>query len=387
LDWTAVVIARPQSGVEAGTLLGTGERHCGDLAGDGVIAVGRPAGRMELRAARDGVPVPAADGVSVVRLHEIEGNVDRSVGDRAVRGSLRVGGHIAPGRDLSATGPVRVEGNIDRSEVRAGGELDVEGRAAGASLVGGSLAALRRRLHAPLAGIAEEIDAMLALADQLLVADSLRGTATPARVVRVLCAERFDTLEPRLAEAHRLIATARRSWPRLCNGLAAEVAAARRAVETPDHVDDPLALLGASAGFLAAAIPARRSPTEMGIRLSAAHDCSIETAGSLRLTGAGATDCDISVGGDLIAMGSGGVIRGGQARVGGRVRARELSGRNGAPLRVVIDDSRPSDDVLRAGVINAGVEVVIGAAVLRFDRRCADVRVAVSEGRPVLLAA
>jgi hypothetical protein len=388
VEWTPAVTAEPPTGVEAGTLLGAGAHSAADLAGDGAIAIARPGGRVEVRASRDGVPSLVREGVTVAPLHEMEGNVDRAVGDRAVRGSLRIGGHIAPGRELSATGPIRVEGNIDRSEVRAGGELQVEGRAGGASLVGGSLASLRRQLHVPLAGVAQEIDDLVLVAGQLLDAATRRGgTVMPAPAIRALCAARFDGLEPRLAHGRRLLATAHRSWPGLCAGLAAEVIAAHQAVADPEHAHDPLVRLAAAAGFLAAAIPARRPVTEVGVRLLAANRCAIETAGPLRLLGSGATECDINVGGDLIVMGSGGAIRGGQARVGGRVRARELSGREGARLRVVIEDTRPSDDVLRADVVNAGVEVVVGAEVVRFDRKRTDVRIGVRGGRPVLHAA
>lgn len=387
MEWTSVVTAELPAGVEAGTLLGAGAHVAAGLAGDGAIAVARPGGRVEVRAARDGVPRLSGDGVIVGRLHELAGNVDREAGDHAVRGSLRIGGHVAPGRELSATGPIRVGGDIDRAQVRAGGELQIEGRAGGASLVGGSLAALRGRLHEPLREVARDIDALLVLADQLLGAAAGRACVTTDRVIRALCAERFATLEPRLARAGTVLVPARRSWPGLCAGLAAELAAANRAVTAPHEVGDPLGLLAAAAGFLAAAIPAQRPAAGIGIRVSAAHGCWIETAGTLRLTGAGATDCDITVGGDLIAMGAGGAICGGRARVGGRVRVRELAARHGSRLRLVIEDTSPSDDVLRAEVVNAGVEVVVGGRAVRFDRRCSDVRIGVSGGRPVLAAA
>lgn len=342
---------------------------------------------MELRATRDGVPVRDAGGITIRRLHELAGNVAGPGGDRAVCGSLRVGGHIAPGRALTATGPMRVEGDIDRAEIRAGGELHIEGRAAGAALVGGAHAALRGRLHEPLRGVADEIDRLLDLASQLLRAAPDGGLVTPARVIRVLCAERFETLESRLVHARAIIISSGRDWPGLCAGLSAEVEAAHRAVAAPDRLRDPLGALTASAGFLAAAVPSRRPVGDAGVRLRAAHACSIETAGSLRLTGSGATACDITVGGDLIATGSGAAVSGGEARIGGRVRVSELSVRNGDRMRVVIEDLRRSDDVLRAGVVGGGVEVVVGGQTLRFDRRRTDVRIGVSGGRPVLSAA
>ena len=243
MNWTTAVTCEPSYGVEAGTLLGSGSQEVAELAGDGTVAVTRPGGRVELRATRDGIPARDGDGITIRRLHEVLGNVAGPGGDRAVCGPLRVGGHIAPGRELTATGPMRVEGNIDRAEIRAGGELHIEGRAAGAALVGGAHAALRGRLHEALLGVADEIDRLLDLASQLLRAAPDGGPATPARVIRVLCTQRFETLESRLVHARAIVISSQRDWPGLCAGLAAEVAAAHRAVAAPDKLLDPLGVL------------------------------------------------------------------------------------------------------------------------------------------------
>jgi hypothetical protein len=93
------------------------------------------------------------------------------------------------------------------------------------------------------------------------------------------------------------------------------------------------------------------------------------------------------VGGDLQAVGPGGGVRGGTLRAGGRVRARELASRAGAPLRITLDATGNADDVVVADVVGAGVEIVAAGGTLRFDRRRTGVRVGLAGGRPVLAAA
>ena len=61
---------------------------------------------------------------------------------------------------------------------------------------------------------------------------------------------------------------------------------------------------------------------------------------------------------------------------------RELAGGEGAPLRLVLDDARSGEEVLRAGVVSAGVEIAVGRETLRFDRQRSDVRVGVAGGPP-----
>lgn len=381
--WLTAASEPPAAGVEAGTLLGLGGRAAADLAGDGTIAIARPGDRVELRAGRDGVPAVHEDSVTIDRAHEIAGDADRACGDRSVCGSLRVGGHVGPGRELNATGPLRVEGLIDRAVVRAGGELTVDGRAHGAVLVGGAMSALRRRLHDPLQGLAGDIDGLLAMTAQLMGSPRSRGAVDPARAIRALCASRFEHLEPRLARARALLSAAQRDWPGIASGLAAELEAAYRAVRDPEGAADPLADLARASGFLAAAVPERRPLTDAGVRVSAARGCVIDTPGPLRLTGQGAVECEITAGGDLIAMASGGVVRDGSVRVGGRVRVRELSATHGRRMSVVIDDVRADDELLRAGMVTAGVEVTAAGRVIRFDRRCTGVRIVLRDGIPV----
>jgi hypothetical protein len=383
ITWIPALVAGDPADVEAGTLLGVGCHVAADRAGEGAVAVLRPGGRVDVRAARDGVPALLPDGVVVGRRHE------RDAADgAAVRGALRVEGHVAPGRALSATGPLRVEGNVDRAVVRAGGELQLEGRATGAHLSGGALAALRARLHDPLHGMAADLDALVLVVANLLAAASARGHApSAARALRALCADRHAGLEPRLDRAMAEVAAFRRLWPGGCDGLAAALAAAHGALVSPEAAADPVGDLIGAAGFLAAALPSRRAVAPVGARLRAAARCEVVTAGPLRLLGAGAEDCDLDVGGDLVAMAPGGGVRGGTARVGGRVRVRELASRSGAPLRIVLDANGTADDVLTADVVGAGVEIAAAGGTLRFDRRRTDVRVDLAGGRPVLAPA
>jgi len=383
--WTEAVAAPPPGGVEAGTLLGAGGAAARDLAGEGVLAVERPGGRVELRAARDGVAEAGRDGVRVDPPHRIAGHADAAAGDRDVLGSLLVEGHVTPGRTLRASGSLRVAGQVDRADLHAGGDLVVQGRIGGAAVSAGALQTLRRRLHRPLGEAAAGLDALVAVVGRLRAAAAARGGEVPvARAVAALRADRFAALADGLARADALLGEARRDWPGLSGGLATQVAAARAALERPEDTGDPLAALEAAAAFLAAAVPSRRPAGDAGVSLASAHSCTIVAAGSMRITGAGVTDCEISVDGDLLATGGAGLIRSGLVRVGGRVRARELAGRTGARLRLVLEDPRPGEELLRAEVVQAGVDIVAGGEVVRVDRRRAGVRLRVEGGRAVI---
>jgi hypothetical protein len=380
--WTPATEAEPPVAVEAGTLLAVaapGEVN----AGEGVVEVAR-AGAAELRAARDGTPRREGDGVSVEPMEVIDGPVDRAVGDREVRGALRVEGPVGPGRRLGSTAGLLVAGPVDRAVLQAGGPLVLEGRAAGAVLRAGDVSEMRRGLREALSGAPEELAALARLAAQLAEAAGERGAAVAAaRVVETLRDHRFPGLTERLARAEMVLATARRSRPGLAPALALELASARATLADPGRGPDPVARLDGAAAVLAAALAMPPSATPAGIRLDVAHDSRIACPGTLRLTGAGAIGCEISVGGDLLAVAPGGGVRGGAVSVGGRLRAGELCGRRGAPLRVDLGDRRAPGELLAADVAD-GVEVVVGDAVVRIDRRRRDLRIVLEAGRLVV---
>ena len=118
--------------------------------------------------------------------------------------------------------------------------------------------------------------------------------------------------------------------------------------------------------------------------LAWAHSCAIAAGGALTLLGPGATDCDIEVGSDMVARAPEGAIRSGLLRVGGRLDAHELAGREGARLRVVMEAGDARGDLVRVDVIQPGVEIVACGELLRFDRRHERVVISVAGGRAVL---
>jgi hypothetical protein len=84
--------------------------------------------------------------------------------------------------------------------------------------------------------------------------------------------------------------------------------------------------------------------------------------------------------GDLFCMADGSEVVGGDIRVGGRVRVRELAARNHLPLRLELTNASGFSEPLRADVVQAGVEIVAGGRVHRFRTRERDVRVVVDGG-------
>jgi hypothetical protein len=368
----------PGDRVEAGALLAALAAEVEGHVPEGVAAVAAGDGSAELRAARDGVLLAVARGARV------EGDLDRSVGAVTGPGGLLVEGHVGAGCVVAVTGTVRVEGMVDRAELRAGEELSVAGRAAASVLAAGAAGALRASLRRPLEGVGEDLLRLARQGAQLLEAAAGRpGAPAPAAAGGALVAGRFPDLASRLERADRALREARRGWPGLRDGLAGAVALARACLEDPAR-PGLVAELATAGRLIAVAAPGGRGGGLPGMRLGSAHGCAIASTGPVRFLGTGAIDCDIDAGGDVVAMRDGAVVRGGTIRAGGRVLARELAGREGAPLVVVLADPGPAAELLRAEVVQAGVEVRVAGEVLRFDRRRAGVRLGVAGGRIVV---
>ncbi len=377
--WTPLAEADPPAAVEAGTLLAVAAPGAA-RAGEGVAEIARD-GAVDLRAACDGVPVRDGDGVAVRPLQVLDGPVDRASGDREVRGALRVDGAVGAGRRLGATGTLLVAGMVDRATLTAGGDLVVEGRASASALQAGVASEMRRAVVAALAGGADDLRALVALCRQIIAAAGDNGrVAPPELVVASVLAQRLPDLADRLARAEAAVTRARRDWPALAPELARELASVRGLLADPGRSPDPVARIDAAASFLLAATAARPAPEPSGIRIAAAHGTQITCPGTLRFTGAGATDCDIDAGGDVYAVGSGGGIRGGHVRLGGRLRAGEVGGRESATLRIVVQDPRPGP-IVQADVANPGVEFAVGRETVRVEGRRRGLRIVLEAGR------
>lgn len=370
-------------GVDAGALLGVASpgTDLASVVGPGVVGLALDDGSHELRAARDGAPEQNAGTVGVETTSVHEGHVDATSGDVRRHGSLRVRGSVAPGRTVAATGSVVIEGMADRAELWAGGTLVVEGRATGCDMCSGVAVAAWREAYRPLRDATVALDQMVGEARQIVAASGRRGSPAPlTTVLPALAAGRRALLAEDLERVERALAAARKVWPGLLEQVHAAVQAARSALAGQGAAGaDPLTTLQATARVLDAATPERR-PGGDGMRVASADRCALEVRGSLRFTGRGARECDMTVWDDLYAMAPGSQIVAGVARVGGVVRARELAGREGAWLRVELEDARPAGDLLRAEAVQVGVEVVTRGHIERFDVRRSDVVVSADGG-------
>ncbi len=75
--------------------------------------------------------------VSVAPERKVPADIDAALGDVAFDGDIWVGGGIAPGRSVFATGHVEVWGQVSSARIQAGGSLRLSGAVDGSILVAG----------------------------------------------------------------------------------------------------------------------------------------------------------------------------------------------------------------------------------------------------------
>lgn len=85
------------------------------IADDGLLLV----------ATSDGVVRREGNRMDVVRLFEVNGDVDYSVGHVDFEGSVLIRGSVLPGFRISATDTVEIHGSVDRATIEAGGDVRV----------------------------------------------------------------------------------------------------------------------------------------------------------------------------------------------------------------------------------------------------------------------
>ncbi|MGI9538645.1 MAG: hypothetical protein ACR2N6_00675, partial [Miltoncostaeaceae bacterium] len=216
------------------------------------------------------------------------------------------------------------------------------------------------------------------------VAERTEKAASATDLLRALIDRRHPGLAAHVDEVVAVLAEARRGWPELLSELGGAFGAVAALLESGCLPSDesPLQTIERCVAVTRAAVPARR-PKGGDLRLDYAEQCTLTSAGSVRIYGRGARGCTVETGEDVFATGSGSALISGSIGVGGVLRAVELAGVEESWLRIEFADPQPTAELVRADVVNPFVEVNVAGQVLRFDRRQDNVRIGIEGGRVV----
>ena len=334
-----------------------------------------------LRAA-DGAEAREAGGVTVVRA--VIGGRPRVDGDRVgvegvmrlsalapragplrVFGSLEVGADLPEGVRITATGDLRVDGDVSRAHLEAGGDVVVSGSCLHSRIRAGALGEAHRTLLGLLGEADAEVASACAMARQVVATAAAGGRRLNERdALRAVLAGRFPAVGPAVADAARALCAPGVAVEERVGGAVRGLAAVLDALERDEHVTAERIASAAAALGRAMQLMRATSGRTSGVEAAYMQACRVEARGSLVLTGAGTYNVDATAGGDVRALGPGATVRGGAIHVGGRLLTTELGAPGGAPVKVVLEGSGGRERLL-AGVAHPGVEVVCG------DRRIA----------------
>jgi hypothetical protein len=255
----------------------------------------------------------------------------------------------------------------------------------GSRLRAGALQGVYARLLAALGRADEDAAALCNMTGQVVLQAAQAGRRVPAgRALTALLKSRYPDLGNALAGA-AAIATA--STVPVPPEILSAIVEAERAVDAVGAGEGvPPARMARLATALGAAI------REMGqaagdpahVTASYLQACRIEAGGGLTLTGVGTYNTDVVVGGDLRAEAAGATVRGGELRVGGAVRVRELGAPGGARVLVVLEGAHGGPDRLRAGVAHPGVEVLCAGRRVVVDAKTLNLAVGFDEENGVV---
>ena len=299
--------------------------------------------------------------------------------EEADPGSLRVDGSIAPAWRVRAGFDLAVAGQVERAELEAGaGSITLDAACRQSELRVGQL----RRIYSPLAATVGDADReLLGLADSaeaLQRAAAQRGRRIPiAGAVTALLADRWPDLVERLAAGAELVEAERLRQPALSTLL---LSALQRAHEDLTNPSD-LAALRTRARSLSGELCTVRAGQGSAPRsiVESLTECNGDFAGSLAVRGAGVHACDLVVGGDLVLGKRSGVVGGGHLRVGSRVVAPAIKG--GAVIELT---GGGGGERLRAGVVAAGVRIVLAGHTIPFPVERRDVVISIEAGAPTV---
>ena len=353
-------------------------------AGAGAAASGDPGGIVEVHAQIDGRPRMRGAAVAVDDTVTVSG-VGVGAGEVNVHGSLVVAGDVVEGSRVFASGRLTVAGIVDHARLESVLGITVGGACMGSRLRAGALQGVYARLLTALGRADEDAAALCTMTRQVVLQAAQAGRRVPPeRALTALLQSRHPDLGTALASA---AAIASASTVPLPPEILSAIVEAERAVDAAGAGDGvPPARMARLAGSLGAAIremgEAAGGPAD--VTASYLQACRVEAGGGLTLTGVGTYNTDVVVGGDLRAEASGATVRGGELRVGGAVRVRELGAPGGARVLVVLEGAHGAHDRLHAGVAHPGVEVLCAGHRVVVDAKTLNLTVGFDEENGVV---
>jgi hypothetical protein len=354
-------------------------------AGLGARTVDCDDGVLEVRATIDGRPFVKGSTVGVNEKVILSGDVGVETGDVRVHGSLEITGTVEEGRKVWASRDLSIGGEVQRAAVQAGGALTVRQAAVHSTLRAGGPLAVYSRALAALNGGEEEFATFAKLTRQLVETATANGQEAPVgKVAYTVLHSRLGDLPAKVASAHEILFAHDKT--EVGETLLGVFEAAFRATDGlgAHSIPSPTAL-GKIAEALTIQARRMRDAIEQPASLQVGYlqGCEVEASGSLVVTGGGTFNCEIYVGGDFVCEAATATIRGGTARVGGRVRANEIGAPGGAKVVIHLEGKTTTPDRLTANAVYEGVVVICNGQHVGFDARRINLSVGVDDEKRV----
>jgi hypothetical protein len=353
-------------------------------AGAGAAETVGADGVIEIHATADGRPRLRGSAVAVDPSLAVEG-VGVGGCDVRVRGSLDIAGDVTEGQRVQVSGRLTLRGIADHAHLEAGWSVAIAGSAVGTTIRAGLLQGVYGRVLTALGDADRDATTLCAMTSQLALQAAEAGKVVKGeRALAALMQGRFPDLAAALGAAEEVASAPDSGLPPSIRSAVAEAAQAVRAIAAGEAV--PLLRMRALAAALAEAKDEMSATAgEPGdVRAGYLQGCRVEAGGGLVITGAGTYNTDAVVAGDLLSEAYGATVRGGELRVGGRVRVRELGAPGEARVVVVLEGPLAGRDRLTAGVAHAGAEIVCRGRRVVVDRTTLNLAVGFDEEEGVV---
>jgi hypothetical protein len=355
--------------------------------GSGARAVVGDDGALEVRATIDGRPVVKGSTVGVDEKVVLAGNVGVETGDVRVHGSLEISGSVEEGRKVWASRDLSISGGVDRATVQAGGALVIGQAAVHSTLRAGGPLAVYSRTLAVLDGGEGEFETFARLTRQLIETARANGQEAPVgKVAYTVLHSRLGGLPAKVASAREVLLGHGHDKTEVGETLLGAFEAAFRVTDgLGAHSIPSPAVLDKIAEALADHARKMRDAIEQpaSIQVGYLQGCDVEASGSLIITGGGTFNCEIFAGGDLVCEAANATIRGGTARIGGRVRANEIGAPGRAKVVIHLEGRTTTPDRLTANAVYEGALVICNRRHIGFDARRINLSVGVDDEKRV----
>lgn len=289
-------------------------------------------------AAIQGKPCIKNNTCYVFQLHEVSKDVDMSTGNIKFVGDVLVNGTVREGMKVEAGNAANIKGNVERAEIIAKGDINIDGNIIFSSVNAGGEDNEKLNFLKTLEGFSILLKALIDNIEEIKKFNLLGYDKTDGQIIKVLMDTKFKTLSKiclnLLAQSALINHQEGRKNDSLTEAIRGQLMGL--APLKIKHYSELFGIIDILKNKIE--IYKNTLALPVNIKIGYCQDSSIKSSGNIMVVGKGTYVSNLEAHQGIYFLTEGSVVRGGSLRASTEIKCKVVGSQGGVTTRLIVDD-------------------------------------------------